>query len=62
MKLEGHLEKRSDWTRTWQKRYFVYGAGELKYYIDRADAKPKGTIRIGKCSLGTFRIFSNREH
>ena len=62
MKLEGHLEKRSDWTRTWQKRYFVYGAGELKYYIDRSDAKPKGTIRIGKCSLGTFRIFSNREH
>ena len=54
MKLEGHLEKRSDWTRTWQKRYFVYGAGELKYYIDRSDAKPKGTIRIGKCSLGTF--------
>ena len=54
MKLEGHLEKRSDWTRTWQKRYFVYGAGELKYYIDRSDAKPKGTIRIGKCTLGTF--------
>ena len=54
MKLEGHLEKRSDWTRSWQKRYFVYGAGELKYYIDKSDAKPKGIIRIGKCSLGRF--------
>jgi hypothetical protein len=50
-KLEGYLEKRSDWTRTWQKRYFVYEAGELKYYVDKADAKPKGTIRLGKCSL-----------
>ena len=47
----GHLEKRSDWTRTWQKRYFVYGAGELKYYIDRSDAKPKIFPYIGKWNI-----------
>lgn len=51
--LRGWLEKRSDWTRTWQKRYFVLAGDELQYFVSRTDANPKGTIKVCKAQART---------
>ena len=47
--MEGHLQKRSEWVKRWDARYFVLSVSERTlYYYAKKGAKVKGSYALAE--------------
>eukprot|EP00026_Physarum_polycephalum_P001371 Phypoly_transcript_01372.p1 GENE.Phypoly_transcript_01372~~Phypoly_transcript_01372.p1 ORF type:complete len:1101 (+),score=196.02 Phypoly_transcript_01372:61-3303(+) len=50
---DGWLDKKSEKRKRWKRRYFACTEDTLCYYKSNKDAKPKGTLSLYECVVGT---------
>jgi hypothetical protein len=46
--MSGYVLKRSDWLKSWNRRFFKLDGGHLLYFKDAADPRPRGSFDLLK--------------
>lgn len=50
--LEGHLLKRGEVNKSWQRRYFVLKGNLLFYFDKKGEREPLGVVIMEGCTIG----------